>query len=69
MTPAEADHLIDHASVIIGTNARGRAMRASKVVAWQPSGHSLDEEIPRAVAAEAKAEMIIRLRVTSGAVE
>ena len=37
-----------------GLNSRGKAIRARKVLGWQPRGESIDEEVPRCVEVEAK---------------
>ncbi|CAM1506189.1 Fc.00g058300.m01.CDS01 [Cosmosporella sp. VM-42] len=50
----EADTVLPHGSVLFGTNARSRARRAAELLGWRPQGESLEAEIPRAVAEEAK---------------
>ncbi|KAM0270395.1 hypothetical protein ACHAPA_003579 [Fusarium lateritium] len=50
----EADQLLPHGSVLFGTNARCGAQRAERVLGWQPENESLEQEIPRAVAQEAR---------------
>ena len=37
-----------------GLNSRGSAIRARKLLGWEPKGESIDEEIPRCVEVEAK---------------
>ena len=37
-----------------GLNSRGSAIRARKVLGWEPKSESIDDEIPRCVEAEAK---------------
>lgn len=54
ITADEADKLSPHASAIVGTNARTLSERAQKVLAWSAKGHSLEDEIPQTVAAEAQ---------------
>lgn len=54
----EMDELFPHASAIVGTNAREKAQRAKKVLDWLPQHHSLEDEIPRAVQAEAEARSL-----------
>lgn len=50
----EIDKLSPHASAVMGTNARENAQRAKEVLGWSPHHHSLEDEIPRAVKAEAQ---------------
>lgn len=49
----EADSLSGHASVVLGTNAQEKAQRARKYLGWNPTGISLEEEIPNTVHVEA----------------
>ncbi|KAJ3542386.1 hypothetical protein NM208_g4124 [Fusarium decemcellulare] len=51
---AEADRLLPHGSVLYGTNARARGYKAEKVIGWTPQKESLEDEIPRVVAEEAR---------------
>ncbi|OBR07290.1 Nucleoside-diphosphate-sugar epimerase [Colletotrichum higginsianum IMI 349063] len=53
--PEEANSLLPHGAVLYGTNARSEALRGREVLGWAPSGESLENEIPRAVAEEASA--------------
>lgn len=48
-----ADQFIPHGAILWGTNAQYTASRARELLGWQPQGPSLEEEIPRAVSAEA----------------
>ncbi|KAH8680639.1 hypothetical protein BX600DRAFT_444838 [Xylariales sp. PMI_506] len=50
----EADTVFAHGSVLYGTNARSKARRAADYLGWAASEQSLEVEIPRAVAEEAK---------------
>lgn len=45
----EYDTALPHGKVLYGTNARGKAVRATKLLNWSPQEVSLEEEIPRAV--------------------
>ncbi|KAL4935572.1 hypothetical protein BDV06DRAFT_228701 [Aspergillus oleicola] len=55
ITPQECDsELIPHGEVVLGTNARGRALRARKLLGWEPVKGVLEDYIPKTVAAEAK---------------
>ena len=54
VTNAEADKLTAHGSFMFGTNSRCKAIRARKLLGWSPKGRSLVEEIPDAVASEAR---------------
>ncbi|KAF4462619.1 nucleoside-diphosphate-sugar epimerase [Fusarium albosuccineum] len=49
----DADTLLPHGSVLFGTNARSKARRAAELLGWKPTGESIEDEIPRAVAEEA----------------
>jgi hypothetical protein len=49
-----------HAALIFGGNAREQSVRARKLLGWNPTRHSIYEEIPEAVAAEAKRSGIVR---------
>lgn len=50
----EADGLGSHGggSVLWGTNSRMQAQRARKFLGWDPTGPSLEQEIPKTVQAE-----------------
>ncbi|OBT76837.1 hypothetical protein VF21_04794 [Pseudogymnoascus sp. 05NY08] len=50
----EADGESGHASILWGTNAMQKSSRARKNLNWQPSGVSLELEIPDIVRAEAR---------------
>ncbi|KAM0712295.1 hypothetical protein Q7P37_011390 [Cladosporium fusiforme] len=54
ISASEADALSPHASAIVGTNARTLSERAQKLLGWSAKGHSLEQEIPLTVAAEAQ---------------
>lgn len=56
----EIDKLSPHASAILGTNAREYAERAKSVAGWRFCHHSLQDEIPMAVKAEADARRRVR---------
>ncbi|KAJ5172510.1 hypothetical protein N7492_005103, partial [Penicillium capsulatum] len=51
---SEADSLMAKGSVFWGTNARQQSQRASKLLGWRAQQHSLEQEIPLTVRAEAK---------------
>ncbi|KAH8692125.1 hypothetical protein BGW36DRAFT_387047 [Talaromyces proteolyticus] len=51
--PKIADLLTHRGAVLWGTNARTSSDRARKILQWQPEGPSIEEEIPRAILAEA----------------
>ncbi|KAI9370258.1 hypothetical protein BJX61DRAFT_544788 [Aspergillus egyptiacus] len=53
LTPDEADKLSPHAAVLWGTNAQQQSQRARQLLGWQPTGKSLQEEIPGTVWVEA----------------
>jgi nucleoside-diphosphate-sugar epimerase len=50
----EADKLLHFGSIMFGTNARSKPRRAAEYLAWAPKEASLEEEIPRVIADEAK---------------
>ncbi|RDW67344.1 uncharacterized protein DSM5745_09210 [Aspergillus mulundensis] len=55
ITAEECDRLFfAHGAVVLGTNARGRALRARKLLGWQPVKGALEDYISETVAAEAK---------------
>ncbi|RYP04920.1 hypothetical protein DL764_004132 [Monosporascus ibericus] len=54
LEPSSADTVLPHATVLYGTNARGKAGRASQLLGWSPHEEPLETEIPKAVAEEAK---------------
>ncbi|KAL4900809.1 hypothetical protein BDW74DRAFT_188046 [Aspergillus multicolor] len=55
ITAEECDRLFfAHGAVVLGTNARGRALRARKLLGWQPVKGVLEDYIPETVAAEVK---------------
>lgn len=51
---AEAHKLNPYAIFILGANSRCKAIRARKLLGWSPKGRSLEDEIPDAVASEAR---------------
>ncbi|KAL1861890.1 hypothetical protein Plec18170_000713 [Paecilomyces lecythidis] len=53
VTASEADELMSNGSVFWGTNAKEKAQRALKYLAWTPMARSLEEDIPDTVRAEA----------------
>jgi nucleoside-diphosphate-sugar epimerase len=55
LTPDEADQLHPWGRILWGTNSRGRAIRANKVLGWTPSQRSLADTLPEIVEAEALA--------------
>ncbi|CRG83248.1 Dynein heavy chain 5, axonemal [Talaromyces islandicus] len=50
---SEANELSPHGAVLWGTNAKQLSQRARWLLGWNPQGNSLEEEIPRAIRAEA----------------
>ncbi|KAL4799958.1 hypothetical protein BDV19DRAFT_384797 [Aspergillus venezuelensis] len=55
ITPQECDsEFFAHGAVVLGTNARGRALRARKLLGWEAVKGGLEECIPESVAIEAK---------------
>ncbi|KAL5048635.1 hypothetical protein BDW71DRAFT_177168 [Aspergillus fruticulosus] len=55
ITPQECDSLFfAHGAVVLGTNARGRALRARKLLGWEPVKGVLEDYIAETVVAEAK---------------
>ncbi|KAL4762439.1 uncharacterized protein BDW70DRAFT_166901 [Aspergillus foveolatus] len=55
ITPQECDSLFfAHGAVVLGTNARGRALRARKLLGWEPVKGTLGDYIAETVAAEAR---------------
>ncbi|KAI9903654.1 hypothetical protein N3K66_000183 [Trichothecium roseum] len=48
----EYDAHLPHGKVLFGTNARGAATRARKLLGWEPRELSLEDDIPRATAEE-----------------
>lgn len=51
---ADADAALPHGSIMYGTNARSKSRRATEYLGWTPREHSLEEDIPKTVAIEAK---------------
>ncbi|KAI1256436.1 hypothetical protein MGN70_001560 [Eutypa lata] len=54
LDPSSADTVLPFAKVFYGTNARGKARRATELLGWKPHEEVLDAEIPKAVAEEAR---------------
>ncbi|MCJ1353972.1 MAG: hypothetical protein MMC33_003959 [Icmadophila ericetorum] len=50
----EADKLSQQGSVMWGANSRGKAIRARKILGWEPKERSLKDEVDDVVASEAK---------------
>ncbi|KEY64907.1 hypothetical protein S7711_03899, partial [Stachybotrys chartarum IBT 7711] len=50
----ESAKVLPHGYIIYGTNARSQSRRAKELLGWAPREGSLDEDIPRVVADEAK---------------
>ncbi|KAM0429232.1 hypothetical protein ACHAPT_006446 [Fusarium lateritium] len=55
VTGEDADKFLPHGSVLYGTNARAPAHRAEIILGWKALHESLEDEIPRVVAEEARA--------------
>ncbi|KAJ6002570.1 hypothetical protein N7451_005117 [Penicillium sp. IBT 35674x] len=53
VSASEADELTGKGSVFWGTNARQHSQRAAKFLGWSQKAHSLEQEIPATVKAEA----------------
>ena len=56
LSNAESDKTLPGGSVFFGSNARGKARRATALFGWKPERESLEDEIPRAVAEEASSK-------------
>jgi THO complex subunit 2 len=54
LPPTEADRFLSHASYAIGTNSRGKSIRAKKLLGWQPVHGNLMDELSEAVDREAR---------------
>lgn len=50
----EADQIMPHGTVLLGTNAQLRSSRARRDLGWEPSAMSLAEDIPLMVESEAE---------------
>ena len=50
----EANQIMPHGAVLLGTNAQLKSSRARRDLGWTPSGVSLAEDIPAMVKDEAK---------------
>lgn len=60
LTAEETDELIPNGRLSIGTNSRGEAIRARKVLGWQPTGPTLLETLPEAVEIEARSLRLVK---------
>lgn len=49
----EANAVIPGGVVFLGTNGQGRALRARKLVGWQPEGQAFTEAVRETIVAEA----------------
>ncbi|KAJ5201137.1 hypothetical protein N7449_005940 [Penicillium cf. viridicatum] len=49
----EANVVIPHGSVFLGTNGQGQASRARKLLGWQPDGESFQDTVRETIIAEA----------------
>lgn len=67
LTAAEAEKASPYMSFLWGTNSRARAIRARKVLAWEPKQRSLFDEVPDIVEGEAKALGLIKSHVEKAA--
>lgn len=54
------DKIGPYTAVLVGTDSVGHAMRAKKLLAWQPEEHSVFKEIPAAIESEAQALGIVK---------
>jgi len=50
----EANQIMPHGAVLLGTNAKLKSSRARRDLRWKPSAMSLAEDIPLMVEAEAE---------------
>jgi hypothetical protein len=55
ITPDDADKLHPWGRILWGTNSRGRAVRANKVLGWTPAQRAMVDALPEIVEAEALA--------------
>jgi nucleoside-diphosphate-sugar epimerase len=55
ITPDEADKLHPWGRILWGTNSRGRAVRANKVLGWTPTQMAMVDALPEIIEAEALA--------------
>jgi nucleoside-diphosphate-sugar epimerase len=53
ITPDEADKLHPWGRILWGTNSRGRALRANKVLGWTPTHRGMVDALPEIIDAEA----------------
>lgn len=49
----EANVVIPHGSVFLGTNGQGQASRARKLLGWEPNGESFHDAVRETIIAEA----------------
>jgi hypothetical protein len=49
----EANAVIPNGIVFLGTNGQGQALRARKLVGWQPEGESFQQGVRETIIAEA----------------
>ena len=56
----DADQLTQFGSVMWGSNSRGKAIRARKLLGWSPKEKSLEDDIPDVVAIEARRLGIVK---------
>jgi len=54
MSGDDANQLRSYGALLWGSNSRGRALRARKLLGWSPKGNAINDEIPEAVSIEAK---------------
>lgn len=60
LSPDELAKLHPHALLLWGTNSRGKAIRARKLLGWEPHGQSLKELLPEIVEGEARSLGLIQ---------
>ena len=53
MTLEEANNVIPHGAVVLGTNGQGTASRARKLLGWQPAGEDFQKGVWNTIIAEA----------------
>lgn len=54
LSPEEADKLLPYVSYVIGTTSRGKGLRAKKLLGWNPSMPSFEDEIGNTIDIEAR---------------
>ena len=60
ISSTEANKLQNGGPVLWGTNSKGKAIRAHRLLGWTPKEESLDKEMPKSIEYEAKALGIMK---------